>query len=276
MRGRRLFATLVGGCAAAVMAASAAWACTESADLATVGANSGAVGSTVTVDAKHFNAARVDVRWGGPAGPVVAVGQGPEFTASFAVPADATAGVHLIVATQADSRNPATTFKVTSSSPTASSAPEAPAPSQPAPTASTATEEPLPEPFIPRSADPVDEPTAPVATATGATAIAPAARTATRAPVASAAPAATSAATAQPAPEATVAEAVATPSRRTAADDVWSGFSAAGRSTAPSLETPAPADSGSSAPALLLLAAGFGGLAAGGLAVQRRRSRAVR
>lgn len=281
MPGRRLLASVFAGCAAAVVIASAAWACTENADIAVEGRNSGVVGSEVTVHGQFFHAQPVEVRWGSATGPVVASAHGPEFWATFNVPSDARGGVHYIVGTQAGSSNPPVPFKVTApaSAPVASESAAGPAASQAAPTAET-PQEPAAEPATPQPLDAAAE--AQAATAPDRQTARPARSTATatasRAPVAPVGPAVASpaASTAQPGPQTAVAE-VPVPSSKTAAGDVWSGFAAGDPTAAPSFDTPLPdRDGASSAPALMLLAAGFGGLAAGGLAVQRRRAMAVR
>lgn len=293
-----LMATVT-GLVAVVIAGSAAWACTPSADLSLVGASSALPGETVTVEATEFNAGPVEIRWDTATGAVLAAKDGPGFTLTVVVPADATAGVHYLVGAQEGSRNPAAPFSVR---------------------AVQAAPAPAPTPLAAADPSPADDPSPQLAVSPAAAAPSPSAATGDVAPGAAQAPATrqpaataqttrpadtartttatataprTTAATsaghptpggspAAPAADVSPAPPGATPSARSVSGDVWSGFAAGGRATdGPSLATPSGAHRGSpsSVPALgaALLAFGLMGLAGGFalIGVQRRRAPAA-
>ena len=299
---RKGLMALAGGLIAVVIAASAAWACTEFAEFTVVGETTVEPATSLTVEGVAFHPGPVQIRWETASGPVLGSGAGPEFTVSITVPADASSGVHYLVAVQQGSPNPAAPLSVRASqtapaakptspsSPTASSiadaAAQAPSPSAPddqpsapalaaAPAGSAADERTSvasgaasPDTTLRGPSGTTDRPTA---SGLAAEIVAGAAKRESSARAGQS----VEGSPARPAPEA-AAQLLATGSARSASDDVWSGFApAANRRGGPSLATP-PGASGRTplAPGLGLLVVGLVTLTGGFAWVAGRRRRA--
>lgn len=273
----RLAATV--GIAAVIGFAGAAWACTPSAEIASLSTRTALPGETVSVTVRSFHDGPVAIRWDSATGATLAVVQGPDGTGSVRVP-QAAPGLYYLVATQAAAPSPAVAIEIEPAPAGGSQAPAQPAPQADVPAPSTDS--------APHASGPADE--QPVADVGPATPAAPtpapdraeAGRTAASSagPVARAGGAGASGEAAPVAPvgpaAAAEADAVAPgPSARTAWDDPASGF-AAGRDTrrAAGLSSPAGQDGGTSPLAVALLTAGVLTLA-GGAVVGRRRVQAA-
>lgn len=264
----RLAATV--GIAAVVGFAGAAWACTPSAEIASLSTRTALPGETVSVTVRSFHDGPVAIRWDSATGATLGVVQGPDGTGSVRVP-QAAPGLYYLVATQAAAPSPAVAIEI-EPAPTGGS--QAPAqPDVPAPSSDSS-----PHAFGPA----VEQPVADVEPATPA-APTPAPRTeAGRTAAPSAGPVARAGgggASGEAAPVAPVgpaataeADAVAPgPSVRTAWDDPASGFAAGPDARrAAGLSSPAGQDGGTSPLAVALLTAGVLTLAGGALVGRRR------
>lgn len=74
-----------------------AWACSPQATITNVSPGSGRAGDRVTVSAKSFTQAPVQLRWGSNTGPLIGIASGPSFSVAVTIP-QSEPGVHMIVA----------------------------------------------------------------------------------------------------------------------------------------------------------------------------------
>ena len=100
MVSRRIYVGFLGVLAVPLTVASLAWACVPAGSV-TVSPESAPSGSTITVTASGFPQQEVAVYWNGLAGPRLATGTGPRFTAEVRVP-NVAAGAYVISAAVTD------------------------------------------------------------------------------------------------------------------------------------------------------------------------------
>ena len=120
---------------------AAAWACSPAASVARIIPEFGPAGTEVTVSGTYYTT-QVEIHWATANGPVLATLAGPTFARKVTVPANASPGVYAIVALGRDTDGSiagqaASTFEVTTPTPTptASTVPPAPTVTQPDPVA---------------------------------------------------------------------------------------------------------------------------------------------
>lgn len=121
IRVRGPFVAALGVGVAAFVGAGLAWACTPDSDI-WIQPRSGSSGSTVTVTGNTFGEKTVELRWGSTRGELLATVRGPSFATTVTIPA-ASAGAHYV---QAVARNedgtiagaPAAPFSVVAPAPT--------------------------------------------------------------------------------------------------------------------------------------------------------------
>lgn len=294
---KKTVALAVGFVALVVGGAGLAWACTAQASLGAFTPFEAPPGTAVTVAGSTFEDGPVEIRWGGPDGPVIGVARGPNFSTSVTIP-PAAPGVYYVVAVSYDEVGEPTSrakpFEVTAPA----AEPRPPRPVEPNPVDESPVDQgPVDESPVdqaPVDQAPVDQAPVPAPVGDQATPSAPAAGPA---PVASATPvdrpARPNAATgsvrppvaverppegaAPPAPLPAAPEAAPTrPAAEVVSGDLWRGFAAGPDAAAPASLTgaPSPPTTATLTAGIALLAAGLAVLFAGALATvtARRRS----